>query len=718
MMLENKRFAFGPFRLDSTDRRLLRDQKAMPLPPKAFDTLVYLVENSGRLVSREELIQNVWPDSVVEDANLTVNISLLRKALGNRSDGHPYIETAPRKGYRFEADVTRLEAETITEPPLRSRRKSVWSLTLLALVFLIVLAAWRFQRQPEPLPQFRQQRLTSFAPELAVTAAAISTGAKFIAYSNSAGLFIQVIATSEIHSLQLPEPGFQIASISWFPDSAKLLVDGSAPGQVAPGLWVVPVIGTAKPVQIGPYPPGFVSPDGSQIALVSNEGTAPQILLMQSDGSQERLLVTGKEEEAFGNPSWSPDGERLFFTRYRWNAQLRKNSGSIDCYDLANGKVRSLLTGLDFAGDVVSLRDGRLLYSKLMGANPSAYGGELMQVRLDRKAQKVVGAPRTIATWDVPITGLSVSNNGKELVLRDFTVQHSTYIGDLGNGARTLQNVRRLTFGLGREDFPRAWTPDSRALFIDSNRTGNWEIFKQASAGDTDTPFVQGEGDQFNPRLSPDHAWLLYLERPKDWHEPQPVTLMRVPISGGLPEPVLTTTQFSEWGLRFECPQRAGLPCVLAQRRGADVVYRLFDPLKGFASNTGEIARHPYDPRRVNWSISPDGSQLAWIEWSPKQASIHLVPVAGGRGNQRDIPMPGSSHLHAISWAANERGWFVVSQWPGSWTLLSVDPAGKTCALLKVTSTFAPDVYPSPDGRHLAFSEQGFGSNAWLLRNF
>ena len=84
MMLENKRFAFGPFRLDSTNRRLLRDQKPMPLPPKAFDTLVYLVENSGRLVSREELIQNVWPDSVVEDANLTVNISLLRKALGTR----------------------------------------------------------------------------------------------------------------------------------------------------------------------------------------------------------------------------------------------------------------------------------------------------------------------------------------------------------------------------------------------------------------------------------------------------------------------------------------------------------------------------------------------------------------------------------------------------------------------------------------------------------
>ena len=269
MKLENKPFAFGPFRLDSTNRRLLRDQKSISLPPKAFDTLVYLVENSGRLVSREELIQNVWPDSVVEDANLTVNISLLRKALGNRPDGRPYIETAPRKGYRFQADVTRLESETVTESPLRSGTRAVWALSAVALALLVVLAAWLFRRRPEPLPQLRQQRLTSFAPELAVTAAAISTGAKFIAYANSAGLFIQVIATSEIHNLQLPEPGFQISSISWFPDSAKLLVDGSAPGQEAPGLWLVPVIGTAKPVQIGPYPPGFVSPDGSQIASVA-----------------------------------------------------------------------------------------------------------------------------------------------------------------------------------------------------------------------------------------------------------------------------------------------------------------------------------------------------------------------------------------------------------------------------------------------------------------
>ena len=439
---------------------------------------------------------------------------------------------------------------------------------------------------------------------------------------------------------------------------------------------------------------------------------------MQADGSQEHPLVTGKEDEAFGNPSWSQDGNHLFFTRYRWNAQLRRNSGSIDSCDVATGRLRSLFAGLDFAGDVVSLRDGRLLYSKTMGANPSVYGGELIQVRLDRKAQKAVGTPHTIATWDVPITGLSVSNNGKELVLRDFTVQHSTYLGDLENGATTLQNVRRLTFGLGREDFPRAWTPDSRALFIDSNRTGNWEIFKQAFAGNTDSPFIQGEGDQFSPRLSPDHTWLLYLDRPKDWHEPQPITLMRAPISGGLPQPVLTTTQFSEWGLRFECPQRAGLPCVLAQRQGAEVVYRLFDPVKGFTSKTGGIARHPYDPRQVNWSISPDGSQLAWIAWNPTQARIHVIPVRGGHGNRRDIPIPGCSHLHSITWAANGKGWFVVSQWPGSWALLSVDATGKTCVLLKVTSTFAPDVFPSSDGRHLAFSEQGFGSNAWLVRNF
>ncbi|MGH9447974.1 MAG: winged helix-turn-helix domain-containing protein, partial [Terriglobia bacterium] len=301
--LKNKVFQFGPFRLDPGNRLLLRGGTSIPLSPKTFDTLAYLVQENTRLVTRDELMKAIWPDSFVEDGNLTVNISLLRKALGELDDGSPYIETVPRKGYRFNAPVVTVEAEPAgipirfpdprrapeSEPmpqppraqgrpvrftnsggvhwtpaagdagPTRSAAVPAASFTrwlMVASLFLViagVVAGWLLLRRPQSAQPFSQRRLTSFAPEMAVTAAAISSGGNFIAYANPGGLFIQVIATGETHTLQLPAPHFQVASISWFPDGAELLADGSSPGDASPSLWIVSVIGTSRPVELGPY---------------------------------------------------------------------------------------------------------------------------------------------------------------------------------------------------------------------------------------------------------------------------------------------------------------------------------------------------------------------------------------------------------------------------------------------------------------------------------
>lgn len=101
-------YEFGPFRLDSDERLLLRDNEVVQLTPKAFDTLVVLIENNGHVLSKEELIQEVWPDSFVEENNLAQNISILRKALGEAAAGLKFIETVPKRGYRFVADVREL----------------------------------------------------------------------------------------------------------------------------------------------------------------------------------------------------------------------------------------------------------------------------------------------------------------------------------------------------------------------------------------------------------------------------------------------------------------------------------------------------------------------------------------------------------------------------------------------------------------------------------
>ena len=98
-------YQFGPFRLDVAERRLLRDGEPIPLRLKVFDTLRVLVENAGRLVTKEELLQAVWPDTAVEENNLNHNVSILRKVLGEKAIGQALIETVPRVGYRFVAEV-------------------------------------------------------------------------------------------------------------------------------------------------------------------------------------------------------------------------------------------------------------------------------------------------------------------------------------------------------------------------------------------------------------------------------------------------------------------------------------------------------------------------------------------------------------------------------------------------------------------------------------
>src|SRR5215510_11234596 len=104
-MKPNQQFRFDPFRLDIANQRLWRDEQAVPLTLKAYALLCYLVERGGQLVTKDELLEAVWPETFVTDAVLKVRIGELRKALGDEAKTPRFIETAQRRGYRFIANV-------------------------------------------------------------------------------------------------------------------------------------------------------------------------------------------------------------------------------------------------------------------------------------------------------------------------------------------------------------------------------------------------------------------------------------------------------------------------------------------------------------------------------------------------------------------------------------------------------------------------------------
>ena len=160
-------YEFGPFHLDLTERVLFRDGQPLTLTPKATDLLLALVERHGRIVEKDELISIVWPETAVEESNLTHHISVLRKTLGEGENGQKFIETIPRRGYRFVGDVKEvngaiLQPEIIalapssstieTSPatpdvqPPTNRRTILFALVGLTLVFFIGIGSWQYFR--------------------------------------------------------------------------------------------------------------------------------------------------------------------------------------------------------------------------------------------------------------------------------------------------------------------------------------------------------------------------------------------------------------------------------------------------------------------------------------------------------------------------------------------------------------------------------------------
>jgi TolB-like protein/DNA-binding winged helix-turn-helix (wHTH) protein len=156
-MQSRRLFEFGPFRLDSAERLLLHQDQPVSLPPKAFDALVLLVENSGRLLEKEVLIQHLWPNTAVEENSLSQCIYLLRKTLGEDQIGgeNQYIETVPRHGYRFVAPVRKISLQNLQsghddglQPTTQTGRRSyrltlVYAIAIVILVVLVSVGRWR-----------------------------------------------------------------------------------------------------------------------------------------------------------------------------------------------------------------------------------------------------------------------------------------------------------------------------------------------------------------------------------------------------------------------------------------------------------------------------------------------------------------------------------------------------------------------------------------------
>lgn len=185
MNRERKIYEFDEFRLDVDDKTLWHEQEKVYLPLKAIEMLTLLVENRGRTVTKDEILETLWQDTFVDENNLAVTISALRKAFGERKDENRFIETVPRRGYRFVADAKEtngsliLEKQTITEITLEKAEQPQISITnrnrnfavlgILAVVLIGLSAYWFWK----PTTQTPEQNPEKTAPQIPQTIAVL-----------------------------------------------------------------------------------------------------------------------------------------------------------------------------------------------------------------------------------------------------------------------------------------------------------------------------------------------------------------------------------------------------------------------------------------------------------------------------------------------------------------------------------------------------------------
>jgi DNA-binding winged helix-turn-helix (wHTH) protein len=308
---------FGPFRLDAAERLLLRMGQPVSLTPKTFDVLLHLVERHGRLVTKQELLSAVWPDTFVEEANLTYTVSTLRKALGDGHEGEQFIQTVPTRGYRFVASVSHARDAAVSDRTAsfpRNRLSRFVSITLALAVVAMLPVVVRHLREGADAPVPAPAKLTIPVPDTAVGAASgpvvqISPDGRNVAFilgSDPRRLWIRKVGLVRA----APVAGTDGArSLFWSPDGQSLAFTTESALKkltVSDGT-VETLCETCSPGRGGSW-----SRSGL-ILFTSNEGGLLGIPAAGGAPKAVTSLDRSAEEAAHIAPHFLPDGHRFLY---------------------------------------------------------------------------------------------------------------------------------------------------------------------------------------------------------------------------------------------------------------------------------------------------------------------------------------------------------------------------------------------------------------------
>jgi Tol biopolymer transport system component/DNA-binding winged helix-turn-helix (wHTH) protein len=624
-------FEFGSFRIDTVERVLLRHEQPVVLTQKVFDLLLLLVRNGGHIVEKEALMREVWPDTFVEEGNLTQNISVLRKALAD--DGHQYIQTVPRRGYRFVGRVNELCEETLVEehtfthlvieeeshravitrsPAPATLQSSSWkrsalvggvsTLVIGSAIWLSILGARNFAKRNVAGFEVTNVRLRTITSPATISYAIISADGQFVIYStidenNRYALWLQQTNGKDVLQLVAPSPtGVSPAAIShdnnWI-YYAEWDLNQSVKGST---LLRMPLFGgTSRKILEGVHVFAGLSPDDQRILLhrFKESGGIDVLSVNALDGSEERVIATSNVASDYMGTQWSPDGSRFLFARMEerpdgsyWSLCEMPPQGGAPKTILAPAQRRIWFANwADHGrGIVINATDpvtrlAQLYYVSYPNAEVRRITNDLVGYTTVSVGGETILAGRVDRQSKISVTAWPRPGPARQAVERDVA-----------------------------DGF--AWMPDGHIVY-DTRDDGMLHIWVADSAGPHRQQLSPDKTEERQPDVSPDGGHIAFISKRSGNNA------LWIMDADGRNARRLTATDVQAWRPRF-APDGQSIFFVM-ERQDLPVIARI-----SVAGGEPEIiARDVYT--ESYFDISPDGQRLAYSFNDKNQSRTRVV---------------------------------------------------------------------------------------------
>jgi len=702
---------FGPFEIDFSRGELRKHGLRLKVSGQPIQILEMLLENPGEVVSREQIRDRLWTANTFVDFDHGLNAATnkLREALGDSADNPKYIETVPRRGYRFIGELIPAEAEARppvqerpSEPvPVKKDRQRMLAVTLaVSCVIGLVLVYMLINRKHDWRVTIAREAQITTSSDLVIYPT-FSPDATRLAYSVDEGhgyeIVVRQIGSAE-RELPITNDGQQNIQAAWSPDGQTIIYHSRKRG----GIWAMPAMGGTprRITNFGSHPAWSL--DGRWIAFQSGPvndlaADAPGVFLpsvlwvVRPDGSDARQITkAGTPEGGHGSPSWSPDGRHLVFVSIVAGMGLYT-------VDVQTGEVQRLGYPAPVYFDPVYSADGSSIFYGMV--NPFSVG--LFQMPVAKDGSKT-GEPVQLRSGDARVRNLSLSRDGTKLLYSGAT--QISGIWSISANGKKFGDPAVLRQRMGDRTTVPKFSPDGQHLLVASWRVGVCcEIWMMKPDG-SDALMLGSDG--LHPKWLPDGKNIVYLSLRGKLTESRTTSLQKLNVEtresvsiAELPKSVQSLDVSADGRqMVYQSPSHGATNLwILDLKSGARRQLTNVNDFIGFAV----------------WS--PDGSQ---ITADAKRADDDQAFILSPRdGRLKQVTFDAGQHWPG-SWSADGKEIIMAAQHDGVWNVYALNLAtGIERPLTHYTASNAYVRYPqvSPTGKQIVYEYTETRGNIWML---